>query len=92
MNFQSFPALLLSKTMIFAWGSRPQVSRMKQNLSNGMREQRLKESGPRKLHKELYEQINSTWDKEEVGKESPEELVFLEKISREEFQEQSIFM
>ena len=78
--------------MIFAWGSRPQVSRMKQNLSNGMREQRLKESGPRKLHKELYEQINSTWDKEEVGKESPEELVFLEKISREEFQEQSIFM
>jgi len=57
---------------------------MKQNLSNGMREQRSKESGPRKLHKELYEQINSTWDKEEVGKESPEELVFLEKISREE--------
>ena len=33
-----------------------------------------------------------TWDKEDVGKESPEELVFLEKISREEFQEQSIFM
>ena len=30
---------------------------MKQNLSNGMREQRSKESGPRKLHKELYEQI-----------------------------------
>ena len=69
---------------------------MKQNLSNGMREQRSKESGPRKLHKELYQQTKSTWDEEGVGKESPDELSSLGFWKRfqekQDFGEQAMFM